>query len=189
MKFFRLISMFLIAAFAIIGVGCNSVNNAVHENEKVSIKDFEWKIEEGISSSKRYLLMTLTNNSEYNIHEFELVLKPKKTLSGERLEEFYEYFQNEYNMSDEDMEYFKEYGSLRIECNRYSFDGPMQPGKTETIHCDYYGYLYVLNDDYFEYFEEDMVTIVYEDNGYLYTIYYDYRSNKYSHESEAELID
>ena len=117
------------------------------------------------------------------------MLKPKKSLSGDKLDEFYQYFQEEYDMTDEDMEYFKENGVLRIECNRYSFDVPMLPGKTETIHCDYYGYLYVLNDDYYEYFEEDIATIVYEEDGYLYTTYYDYRSNKYSHESEPELID
>lgn len=188
-KFLSVLSIVLSLVLMMTVVGCDSVNNAVHENEKVSIKDFDWKIQEGISNGKRYLLMTLTNNSEYNIHEFELVLKPKKSLSGDKLDEFYQYFQEEYDMTDEDMEYFKEDGVLRIECNRYSFDGPMLPGKTEIIHCDYYGYLYVLNDDYYEYFEEDMATIVYEEDGYLYTTYYDYHSNKYSHESEPELID
>ena len=161
-----------------------------HENEKVSIKDLDWKVEEGIQNSKRYLLLTLTNNSNYTIHEFELDFRPKSNFKGETLEQFYEFFQTEYKKTDEEMTSLKEDGVLRIECNLFSlFDEPILSGKSDVLTCEYYGYIYVYNDDYFEYFEPDMMTIVYEDEGYLYTVYYDYKSGKYSHESEPELLD
>ena len=173
---------------------CNSEDGGslgnVHEKEKVSIKDIGWAFEEGIQNGKRYLLLKLTNNSEYTIHEFELDLRPKKNFKGETLEGFYAYFQEEYNKTDEEMTSLKEDGVLRIECNLYSlFDEPITTGETATLNCDYYGYIYVLNDDYLEYFEEDMMTIVYEEDGYLYTVYYDFHSNKYSHEDEPELLE
>ena len=191
--------VFIFVSVVMLFIGLTSCSNEgrpsglggnVHEKEKVSIKDLEWTFEEGIQSGKRYLLLKLTNNSDYKIHEFELDLRPKKTFKGETLEGFYSYFQEEYNKTNEEMTSLKEDGVLRIECNLYSlFDEPISTGETATLNCDYYGYIYVLNDDYLEYFEEDMMTIVYEEEGYLYTVYYDFHSNKYSHEDEPELLE
>lgn len=162
----------------------------VHEQEKVSIKDIDWEIKEGIKDGRRYALFTFTNNSEYTIYELELVLTPKSSFKGAKLDEFYSYIETEYNIGSESMDYIKEHGALRIECQHYElFDDPVLPGKSFTTEATYYGLYYVLNMDYYEMFEPDMMTIIYEEENMLYTTYYDYKNNSYSHESEPETID
>ena len=164
-----------------------------HKDEKVSIKDIEWELKTGVVYGEKWAVVCFTNNSKYNICEIEIDLRPQKSFKGSKLEEFYEYFQVEYDETDEDMKYLKEYGELRIECDyygRYNDDKPIEPGTTiYNERISYYGYLYAHNLDWEDYFEPYIATIVYEDDGKIYTVYYDYEANEYTHDSEVETLD
>lgn len=166
-------------------------NNDVHKNEKVAITDIDWKVDMGIKYGERYLMFNFANNSEYTIYELSIELSAKKSFKGDKLEGFYSYFQEEYEQDEEDMEYIKEYGKLRIECTHYELlDDPVEPGATsESQQITYYGMYYIFNKDYYDMFEPNIATIKYADEGKLYTVYYDYKENTYTHDSYVETLD
>lgn len=162
-----------------------------HKDQKVSIKDLDWKVELGVLNGKKYALFSFTNNSDYVIHELKIEHTPTKKLKGNRLDEFYQYFQQEYNVPDDEMDWLKEEGYLRIDANIYEiYSDPIKPGETsEYNECVYYGMYRVLNMDYYDMFEPNTAIIKYEDNGMLYTVYYDFINNSYTHDAIVEKIN
>ena len=139
-KIIKTVALVFVLLITITLVGCKNP----HKDEKVSIKDIEWEVKNGIVYKEKYAVINFTNNSDYTIYEFEIDLRPKKSFKGSKLEEFYEYFQDEYDMDDADMISIKEDGVLRIECDysaQWSDNKPIKPGETLTNEriC-YYGY-------------------------------------------------
>ena len=186
------IKLFSFIILLILCIGLTACKNP-HKDEKVSIKDIEWEVKTAIVNKEKYAVINFTNNSEYTIYEFEIDLRPKKSFKGSKLEEFYEYFQDEYDMDDADMISIKEDGVLRIECDysaQWSDNKPIKSGETlSNERICYYGYLYIKNLDWYDYFEPYITTLVYEDEGYVYTVYYDYEENEYTHDSDVEALD
>lgn len=185
----KMLKLLIIVLSAVVMTACKNL----HKNEKIGIDDIEWELKNGIVYGEKWAVISFTNNSKYNIWELEIELRPKKNFKGSKLEEFYAYFQEEYDLTSEDMEYYIKDADLRINCHyygRYNDDMPLKPGASiDNERISYYGWYYAHNIEWIDYFEPYIATIVYEDDGYIYTVYFDYEEGEYTHDSTVETLE
>ena len=170
--------------------GCSS--NSTTDNpsgdisgNSISIEDIALSVDEGVVDGDRFVLLTYTNNTQYTISSFELTFKEKANITDEEKETFYADVQENFEMSNEDMEDLKDQPiSMHAKTDRV-----VEPGESiSNVNCYYYSGIFYLKDiDHYNLVEPDIATIKYIDEDQIYTIYYDYNSKKYSTESETEI--
>ncbi len=170
--------------------GCNSsetpgVSGSNTTVEKINIEEIPWSVDEGIVDGDRFVLLSYTNNTQYTITNFKLTFKEKTGVTTEEKDTFYSDVQQNFEMSDEDIEDLKSQTiSMYAETNKI-----VEPGESiSNVYCYYYsGFFYLKNINHYNLVEPDIATIKYIDEDRIYTIYYDYASKKYSAESETEI--
>ena len=170
--------------------GCNSsetpgVSGSNTTVEKINIEEIPWSVDEGIVDGDRFVLLSYTNNTQYTITNFKLTFKEKTGVTTEEKDTFYSDVQQNFEMSDEDIEDLKSQTiSMYAETDKI-----VEPGESiSNVYCYYYsGFFYLKNINHYNLVEPDIATIKYIDEDRIYTIYYDYASKKYSAESETEI--
>lgn len=168
--------------------GSNETSNIIDSStvkEKINMEDISWNVDEGIVDGDRYVLLDYTNNTQYTITNFALTFKEKAGITEEEKASFYSDIQQNFELSDEEMEELKnEPISMHTETDRV-----VNPNESvSNIYCYYYSGIYYLKDmNHFNLVEPDIATIKYIDEDKIFTIYYDYGSQKYSAESETEI--
>ena len=170
--------------------GCNSsetpgVSGSNTTVEKINIEEIPWSVDEGIVDGDRFVLLSYTNNTQYTITNFKLTFTEKTGVTTEEKDTFYSDVQQNFEMSDEDIEDLKSQTiSMYAETDKI-----VEPGESiSNVYCYYYsGFFYLKNINHYNLVEPDIATIKYIDEDRIYTIYYDYASKKYSAESETEI--
>ena len=199
-RFYKRICLFAVLAVVLVSTGCTvstdsddisheSTNIGKNKEKKepvdnVKIEDLEWYIEEGILKNDRYELFSYTNNSDYVIKNFTINLLQKESVTEDDIANVHGYIKEALNCSDEDIEWLKseEFGiQARSEVILY-------PGQSiENQYVFYYkGIVYVKAPEHMELVEPDIATIEYIKDDKIYTEYYDFKTGKYSLDSEVE---
>ena len=152
--------------------------------DSISMDDLPWNVEESIDSGERYVMMDYTNNTEYAVSDFKITFKAKSSITEDEKNAYFTDLQNTYSLTDEDME------ELKVEGIAMSADysAIVEPGaSSDKTKCYYYtGVIPVTNLEHYNIMEPDIATIQYVDGEKIYTVYYDFASDKYSVESETE---
>lgn len=165
--------------------GNSEANGSSSAKDKIKIEDISWNIDEGIMDGERYILLSYINNTEYTIAGFEIQFTEKSDITEEEKTKFYADIQDKYEISPDEMESLKGKPiSMYAEAEMV-----VNPGESvANIRCWYYRGYHALRDiNHFHLLQPDIATIMYVDNGNIYTEYYDYSSGKYSVESETEI--
>ncbi|MGP1376554.1 MAG: hypothetical protein ACTTKS_03115 [Bulleidia sp.] len=71
------------------------------------MEDISWNVDEGIVDGDHYVLLDYTNNTQYTITNFALTFKEKAGIIEEEKENFYLDIQQNFELSDEEMEDLK----------------------------------------------------------------------------------
>lgn len=153
--------------------------------EKINIEDISWSVAEGIVDGERYVLLNYTNNTDYTITSFEITFKEKSDITEEEKSKFYSDIQKKFEASDEEMEELKgQVISMHSESGKIT-----NPGESvSNANCYYYGGSYYLKEiKHYDLVEPDIATIKYIEEDKIITLYYDYISQQYFTESEAEV--
>ncbi len=186
----KMMAVFAVVLGMIVGfAGCgnggdtNPSGNGVFK-QKIDIKDIDWHVDEGVVNGDRYVLLNFTNNTPYTIVGFEMTFKEKAGITEEEKNNYYSELQKIFERSDEEMEEFK---SRSISAHTLSAR-VVNPGETASnINCYYYAGIFYMKDlNHFNLVEPDIATIKYIDADQIYTVYYDYGSNKYSTETDTK---
>lgn len=155
------------------------------KEEKINIDDIVWEVDEGIIDGDRFILLNYTNNTPYTIASLDITFKEKSDITVEEKEAFYLDIQEDLSAQDDEMEQLKGqpismHTESKIVCNA---------GETvANVKCFYYrGYYFVKNIDHYKLVEPDIATIRFvDDTDHICTVYYDYRSEKYSFETKTD---
>ncbi len=155
------------------------------EEKTIKMDDLDWSVDEGVVDGDRYVLLELTNNSPYTLSSFEITFKEKKDITTEDKEKFYSDVQTKFEFSEEDMKELREKEiSMHADTDRV-----VNPGESiKNVNCYYFGGSYYLKSmEHYNLVEPDIATIKYIDNEKIYTVYYDFSSNKYSSEEKTDV--
>lgn len=152
--------------------------------DSISMDDLPWNVEESIDSGERYVMMSYTNNTEYAISDFQITFKAKSSITEDEKNAYFTDLQSSYSLTDEDVEELKAEGiAMSADCSAI-----VEPGmSSDKTRCYYYtGIIPVTNLEHYNIMEPDIATIQYVDGEKMYTVYYDFISEKYSVESKTE---
>ncbi|MCD7866165.1 MAG: hypothetical protein LUG54_09235 [Clostridiales bacterium] len=160
--------------------------SAASDSEKaIDIEDIVWSVDEGIIDGDRYVLLEYTNNSSYTITGLEITFREKSDITDEEKSSFYSDVQELLDATDEDMEEI-----TNEEISMYAkTDRVVDAGESASnINCYYYsGYYYLKDINHYNLVEPDILTVKFIDGDEIYTVYYDYVSQKYSFEDDTEV--
>ena len=150
----------------------------------IKIKDIVWNTDVGIMDGERYLLMDLENKSPYKIIYFELLFAEKDGIDEEQRKAFLEDLAD-YFKADED----KRSRILSGDITMYAVTEKLIDSK-ETVSglpCFYLrSYYYAKDANIMDFVQPDIATIQYVKDDLIYTVYYDYASEKFTVENETE---
>ena len=162
-----------------------AVSTATEESRpEFSMEDIVWTVEEGIVDEERYVLMGYTNQSPFTIAGLKIIFTEKEGISDEEKEAFYTEVQQAFDLDESVMEQTRGQAiSLHTESERAVAPG----GSVSNIHCYYYsGAYYVKDMGHYELVEPDMAVVRYVADGEIYTVNYDFRTDKYTLDNEIE---
>ena len=154
------------------------------EKQKLNIADIAWNVDEGIIDGERYVLLDYTNNTQYPIVDFKITFNERSDITEEEKASFFADIKKKSEANDEDMEELKKRPiSMHAETERIA-----DPGKSvKNVNCYYYeGSCYLKDINHYSLVEPDIATIKYIDADKVFTIHYDFDSEKYSAEEETE---
>lgn len=182
----KITAFVIMTVMAMAFVGCKGGNNNSGESEKsfktkVKIDDIDWNISEEIVDGDREICLNITNNSDLYITYFDIQYTLKNNLSEQEKEDFYNLLYKEYDLDEESEEDREKIRNDMDEITLGATTGKLiEPGNSLTSDDVYMGWLDVRDIDMFNYFDMDIATLkyIYEEN--VYTVYYDYRSKKYT---------
>lgn len=193
----------LIIAVAVVGITKNMLNNQngiAESGEQISdgkdnnsyekiksapkIEDIDWSVSEGIRSGKRSVILTFTNNSDFVLKELEFKFSEKPNISVEDKEAFYAEYSKIADLDEKESEELKT-REVSMTANCYNI---INPGETvNNINFDYFGSaFYMDNINYYNLVEPDILTLEYISDGLIHTIYYDFKTKKYTEENYTE---
>lgn len=165
----------------------NEINGeeSLEEENRISMDDIVWEVDEGIIDGDRLVLLNYTNNTPYTIAGFEITFKEKSDITEGEKEAYCSELQKEFSAKDDEVEKLRSepismHTESKIVCNA---------GETVTnVKCFYYrGFYSVGNIDHYKLVEPDIAMIRYVDDAEICTAYYDYNSGKYSFESKTDV--
>lgn len=154
------------------------------QSTQLSMKDIVWSVDEGVVDGERYVLMSYTNNSPFVISGFEISFIEKDSITPEERETYYSEIQEAFDFSDEDLADLKEREiSMHTETDRIVATGET----ASNVKCYYSGayHLNLKNLAHYNLVEPDIATIRYIDDGRIYTVNYDFKSDKYTMDDET----
>ena len=162
----------------------SSASNGKQEPQKgIKIEQIDWSAKAGVVDGDRRYLFSCTNNSDYRIAHVEMTWSIKSDVTAEQFKETFSRIMD--HASDEEKD---EFTDSKIKGFSLSAETPylLEPGATSKSDPITVGYLYLENEEEYNLFEPDIMTIEYVDGDELTTQYYDFKSNRYSTESESE---
>lgn len=156
------------------------------KEDQLDFNDISWEAYYGVEDNKRYMLMDITNNSNYVITEIDFTYTEKDSVTDEERTKFIEEWSELSEMSIEELH---DWNYDKIEFSA-SYDENINPGDVVTAHFYYlHGIYYLMNEDQFNLSTPDYAEIEYiaEDNK-THTTYYDFRTNKQRYSNEVKDI-
>lgn len=171
MKKILAIVLGLTLAFTMMLTGCGGSSEGEEQNAhtpdpKFDISDIEWTVQGGVVDGYRRATLNYTNNSKFDIIDFNLQFKLKDDVTEDQVKEYSELSQKAADMEEDIME-------MTFECYTSKAVGA---GETiENQPCTLDGTIQYYTDvDSYELFEPDLLTVVYLSGDTLYTVYHDY---------------
>ena len=174
-------SIMLMMAFLLAGCGSGgggtsdsgqSEETAASESARPAfdLSQIEWNVESGIVDGVRVVTFGYTNNTDYEVVDFDLEFKVKGDVTSEQLEQY-----SELREKAESMEH--DIGEITFQCMTSKC---VKPGESiDGQPCGLDGTIeYYTDFDSYEVFEPDMMTAVLSDGKKLYSAYYDFSSQK-----------
>lgn len=163
--------------------GTTEKNNEINESNELSMDDIVWSVDEGIVDGERYVLMSYTNNTSFTISGIEITFTEKNAVTDEEKETYYSELKTDFDFTDEDLEDIKGQPiSMHTESDKIVAAGE----SASNINCYYYGGFYYVKDiNHYNLVEPDIATIRYINNENIYTINYDFKSDKYTVDDET----
>lgn len=174
-------SIMLMMIFLMAGCGSDGGNNsdtdqaedkAASDSGKPAfdLSQIDWSVESGIIDGNRVVTFGYTNNTDYEVVDFDLEFKVKSDVTDDQLEQYSELKEKAENMEHDIGEITFQCMTSKCVASGESLDG--QPcGLDGTIE-------YYTDFDSYEVFEPDMMTVVLSDGKKLYSAYYDFNSQK-----------
>ena len=153
---------------------------------QLDFNDISWEAYYGVEDNRRYMLMDITNNSNYVITEIDFTYSEKEGVTDEERTNFIEEWSELSEMSVEELHDWN-YDKIEFSAN---YDENINPGDVITAHFYYlHGIYYLMDEDQFNLSAPDYVEIEYiaEDNK-IHTTYYDFRTNKQRYSNEVKDI-
>lgn len=77
-------------------------------SNKIKIEDIEWHVDEGIKDEKRSVFLEFDNKTEFTIVSFKLTFVEKPDLTEQEKETYFSEIQEEFEMSDDDINTIKQ---------------------------------------------------------------------------------
>lgn len=186
MKKFGVVWMLLLGAALLSGcAGADTGSSeAIEKDKSISMQDIDWSVEEGIVDGERSALLRFTNNTAYTIAGMEIAFTQKADVTDEQKTEFLDDLKEKFDFFTE--EEIAELEQREISMHAQS-DRIVKPEQSaENINLYYYsGFYYMRDIAHYEFVEPDIATIRYIKDGMIYTVYYDFRSDKYTQDTEA----
>lgn len=144
----------------------------------VDLSQVEWNVESGIVDGIRAVVFGYTNNTDYEIVDFDLEFKVKGDVTSEQLET-----SSELKEKASDMDH--DIGEITFSAITHKCVAPGE--SVENCVCNLDGTIQYYTDfDSYELFEPDMLTAVIAADGKVYAAYYDFASGKTTMGDEAE---
>lgn len=130
----------------------------------------DWTVESGIVDGSRVVTFGYTNNTDYEVVDFDLEFRVKNNVTDEQLEQYNELREKAKNMEHAIGEVTIQAMTSKCVAPGASIDG--QPcGLDGTIE-------YYTDFDSYEMFEPDIMTVALSDGKKIYKAYYDFSSQK-----------
>ena len=166
-------TLVIIAAFTGCGSGASPESSGGTANvvkPSVDLSQIDWTVESGIIDGERTVVFGYTNNTDYEIVDFDLEFKVKDNVTNEQLEAY-----SELKEKAEDMDH--DIGGITVSAITHKC---VAPGESiDGLACNLDGTIeYYCDFDSFEMFEPDMLTAVIASEDKLYMAYYDFASSK-----------
>lgn len=149
--------------------------------DPIKIEDIDWSVEEGIVRGDRFIIFSYTNNTKYPIVDVEMKFTQKEDVTPEQRAVLNSLKENSFWDDDDIIEaYINGYNRKLVDPGEASDGSP----------CCFNGtYTYVENMDQYELMEPDTVGIVYLRGDKVYSLYYDFRTQKYSSEDYKKAVE
>lgn len=146
--------------------------------------NIDWTVEQGIRDGERYVFLSFTNNSNYTLTDLEFAFTEKPEITEE---EKTTYFNDLMASLELEADAASELQARPISMSAHS-EQIVEPGESvANVNCYYYnGYYYVKNIDHYSLVVPDIATVQYIEDDKIYTVYYDFASNKLSKDSTVE---
>lgn len=134
------------------------------------LSQIDWNVDSGIVEGYRVVTFGYTNNTDYEVVEFDLKFKVKDDVTDDQLKGYSELKEKAESMEHDIGEITFQAMTSKCVAPGESIDG--QPcGLDGTVE-------YYTDFDSYEVFEPDMMTVVLSDGKKLYSAYYDFASGK-----------
>ena len=166
------------------GCSSNGAGTLPGGNKRPDVKDIAWKVEEGIQEGERQVVFSYVNHSDYIITGITLTFVEKEGISEQEKQDYALDLQEAYDFSEDET---KELQQRQITMHTESEDivEPQQSSARARLYY-YSGYYYMNTIEHYELVEPDIMTIRYIDEEKIHTLYYDFKSQRYSQEEESE---
>lgn len=137
-----------------------------------SMADIDWNVEEGIVYGDRRYVVSYTNNSKYDIFEFNITYAKKADTTDEQLLNAFS------DLREENGGYTSDSDIIDFEprCNDYHYVVPGRKIDQVSLLAD--GMNPVTTEDQLNLFEPDMANIRYVDGDKIYDACYDFKNDK-----------
>lgn len=166
-------TLVIIAAFTGCGSGASPESSGGTANvvkPSVDLSQIDWAVESGIIDGERTVVFGYTNNTDYEIVDFDLEFKVKDNVTNEQLEAY-----SELKEKAEDMDH--DIGEITVSAITHKCVASGE--SVDGLACNLDGTIeYYCDFNSFEMFEPDMLTTVVASDGKLYMAYYDFVSSK-----------
>ena len=130
----------------------------------------DWHVESGIVEGERLVTFGYTNNTDYEVVDFDLEFKVKDDVTADQLEQY-----DELKEKAKDMEH--DIGEITFQCMTSKCVAP--GASVDGQPCGLDGTIeYYTDYDSYEVFTPDMMTAVLSDGKKIYPVYYDFASQK-----------
>ncbi len=190
MKHKRILSLIALALVALSLVACTKTSKnqsgskeSSAKSDELKMKDIDWSIDTNVIDGERYVLMNYTNNSPFVICEFEISFTEKDNITDDEKEKYYSEVAKAFDLSDKDLAQTKEEKiAMSTKTDKIAAVGE----SISNIYCYYYSGSYRVKDiNHYNLVTPDIATIRYINGERIYTVNYDFISDKYNIDDET----
>lgn len=169
----------------------NSAGETENESGEIKIEDIDWSVDEGVIDGERYVMLSYTNNSEFTIAGIGLSFVEKSDITEEQKTKYFEEIKIVMDIDETDEDDVSDFEELKKREISMSVESDRLCRSGESVSyefCHYYsGYRYLRNIEHFALVEPDIAVIKYVYDNKIYTVNYDFKSEKYTKENKSEV--